>query len=85
MALAWVSRSARSTSWSWRSPSGIHGAGVVTRVPPGLCFAVSGAAAMAAALVRARNARTPRPDAGAGHCAGGVARPAEADGARLPA
>lgn len=58
---------------------------LVGRLSPGLCFAVSGAAAMAAAPVCARSARTPRPDADAGHCAGGAARPAEADGARLPA
>ncbi|KAB1984556.1 MFS transporter [Streptomyces triticiradicis] len=46
---------------------GTAGAGLlVGRLPLGLCFAVSGAVAMAAALVCARNARTPRPDADAG-------------------
>ncbi|WP_442814008.1 hypothetical protein [Streptomyces sp. NBC_00151] len=69
------------------SSGGAAGAGLpVGRLPLGLCFALSGTLApAAAALVCAGNARTPRPDADAGHCAGGVARTAEADGARLPA
>lgn len=48
--------------------------------PPGLCFAVSGAAA----LVCARSARSPRPGADAGTGAAGGARPEVPDGARLP-
>ncbi|MFE2300381.1 MFS transporter [Streptomyces sp. NPDC059445] len=63
---------------------GTAGAGLlVGRLPLGLCFAVSGAAAMAAALSCVRNARTPRPGADAGNRAGDGARPEVTDGARL--
>ncbi|WP_406838940.1 MFS transporter [Streptomyces sp. AHU1] len=59
---AWVN-----TAVNAGSSVGTAGAGLlVGRLPLGLCFAVSGAVAMAAALVCARNARTPRPDADAG-------------------
>ncbi|MGW7612817.1 MFS transporter [Streptomyces sp. NPDC054766] len=77
---AWVN-----TAVNAGSSGGAAGAGLlVGRLPLGLCFALSGTLALAAALVCVRNARTPRPDADAGHRAAGVARPAEADGAQLP-
>ncbi|MFF2366214.1 MFS transporter [Streptomyces sp. NPDC058122] len=77
---AWVN-----TAVNAGSSVGTAGAGLlVGRLPLGLCFAVSGAAAMAAALACARNARTPRPGADAGNGVAGGARPEVTDGARLP-
>ncbi|MET8136594.1 MFS transporter [Streptomyces sp. NPDC005251] len=77
---AWVN-----TAVNAGSSGGAAGAGLlVGRLPLGLCFALSGTLALAAALVCVRSARTPRPDADAGHRAAEGARPAEADGAQLP-
>ncbi|MFE2535185.1 MFS transporter [Streptomyces sp. NPDC059371] len=77
---AWVN-----TAVNAGSSVGTAGAGLlVGRLPLGLCFAVSGAAAMAAALASVRSARTPRPGADAGDRAAGGARPEVTDGARLP-
>jgi hypothetical protein len=77
---AWVN-----TAVNAGSSGGAAGAGLlVGRLPLGLCFALSGTLALAAALVCVRSARTPRPHADAGHRAAGSARPAEADSAQLP-
>ncbi|MGW3912253.1 MFS transporter [Streptomyces sp. NPDC005070] len=77
---AWVN-----TAVNAGSSVGTAGAGLlVGRLPLGLCFAVSGAAAMAAALASVRSARTPRPGADAGNRVAGGARPEVTDGARLP-
>ncbi|MFJ6837677.1 MFS transporter [Streptomyces sp. NPDC091209] len=77
---AWVN-----TAVNAGSSGGSAGAGLlVGRLPLGLCFAFSGALALAAALVCARSARTPRPEADAGHRAAGSAPPVEPDGAQLP-
>ncbi|MEV6194725.1 MFS transporter [Streptomyces sp. NPDC051920] len=77
---AWVN-----TAVNAGSSVGTAGAGLlVGRLPLGLCFAVSGAAAMAAALVCVRSARTPRPGADAGNGVAGGSRPEVTDGERLP-
>ncbi|MFI0962884.1 MFS transporter [Streptomyces sp. NPDC021080] len=77
---AWVN-----TAVNAGSSGGAAGAGLlVGRLPLGLCFAVSGALAITAALVCVRSARTPRPDADAGYGAAGGARSGVADGAQLP-
>ncbi|MFF3451591.1 MFS transporter [Streptomyces sp. NPDC002667] len=76
---AWVN-----TAVNAGSSVGAAGAGLlVGRLPLGPCFAVSGAAALAAALVCVRSARAPRPDADAGHGADG-ARSGVKEGAQLP-
>ncbi|WP_339131596.1 MFS transporter [Streptomyces sp. f51] len=76
---AWVN-----TAVNAGSSVGAAGAGLlVGRLPLGPCFAVSGAAALVAALVCVRNARAPRPDADAGHGADG-AWSAVTEGAQLP-
>ncbi|MET7988283.1 MULTISPECIES: MFS transporter [unclassified Streptomyces] len=77
---AWVN-----TAVNAGSSVGAAGAGLlVGRLPLGLCFALSGAMALAAALFCVRNARTPRPDADAGCGAVGGVRSEVTDGARLP-
>jgi Arabinose efflux permease len=77
---AWVNTAVNAGSSGGAAAAGL----LVGRLPLGLCFALSGALALVAALVCVRSARTPRPDTDAGHGTAGSARPAETDGAQLP-
>ncbi|MFD8739365.1 MFS transporter [Streptomyces sp. NPDC059618] len=76
---AWVN-----TAVNAGSSVGTAGAGLLAgRLPLGLCFALSGALAIAAALVCVPGARTPRPDTDAGCGAAGGARSEVTEGAQL--